>query len=126
MPDQLLIALQKKFPFISIVEYGSNGDEFIGIIQNSDNAITCLYDFGSLKDEQEKRLFLELGEKWYYESNRMLPINIYLKDEWEPFQKTFKTLVTKEVNIVHGPSTSLSSLVTRRKHRSVLVIRKPT
>ena len=47
--------LLQKYPFISYVGYG--GNEYIGIIQNVDDILTSVYDFGSLKTEQEKNYF---------------------------------------------------------------------
>ena len=124
MTSNLYQTLSNKFPFISILTYGDNADEYVGIIQNSDNIITSMYDFGLLTTEDEKKLFLTLGEKWYYESNRQLPINIYLKKEWKPFDKIFKTFITKEVTVIHGPSVSLSNLSQKKKRRSILVVKK--
>jgi hypothetical protein len=123
MPNNLFRTLSEKFPFLSIITYGDAQDEFVGIIQNADNTITSMYDFGLLKTDEEKKLFLALGEKWYYESNRMLPINIYLKEEW-PFDHIFKTFISKELMIIHGPSTSLNALSQKKKRRSILVVRK--
>jgi hypothetical protein len=124
MISNLYKSLSDKFPFISILKYGDNEDEFVGIIQNTDTIITSIYDFGALQSDEEKKIFLTLGEKWYFESNRQLPINIYLKKEWEQFDKIFKTFITKEVQIVHGPVTSLNSLSQKKKRRSIIVVRK--
>jgi len=124
MTSKLYQTLSEKFPFISVILYGDSQDEYVGIIQNADNIITSIYDFGLLKSDEEKHLFLELGEKWYYESNRQLPINIYLKDEWQSFDKVFKTFITKELQVIHGPSTSLSALSQKKKRRSIMVVKK--
>jgi hypothetical protein len=124
MTSNLYQTLSNKFPFISILTYGDNADEYVGIIQNADNIITSMYDFGLLTTEDEKKLFLTLGEKWFYESNRQLPINIYLKNEWKPFDKIFKTFITKEVTVIHGPSVSLSNLSAKKKRRSIMVVKK--
>ena len=121
--SNLYQTLSEKFPFISVILYGDSQDEFVGIIQNTDATITCLYDFGLLKTDDEKRKFLELGEKWYYESNRQLPINIYLKEEWKELDVIFKTFITKETTIVHGPATSLTNLRQKKKRRSITVVR---
>ena len=122
--NKLYQTLTEKFPFISVILYGDAQEEYVGIIQNTDTTITSMYDFGLLREEIEKKLFLTLGEKWYYESNRQLPINIYLKEEWDQFDKLFKTLITKEVQIVHGPIVSLSNLSHKKKRRSITVVKK--
>ena len=121
--SNLYNTLSEKFPFITILIYGEQ-DEYVGIVQNADANITSIYDFGSLKSDEEKKLFLTLGEKWYYESNRQLPINIYLKDEWNPFLKIFKTFITKEVAIIHGPCVSLAALSQKKKRRSIQIVKK--
>ena len=38
------------YPFISYVGYG--GNEYIGIIQNVDDLLTSVYDFGALRTEE--------------------------------------------------------------------------
>jgi hypothetical protein len=124
MSNKIYEKLSQTFPFISILTYGDGQEEFVGIIQNTDTMITSLYDFGLLTDEQQKREFLTLAEKWYFESNRQLPINIYLKDEWTPFEKIFRTFMTKEVNIIHGPIISLAALSHKKKRRSITVVAK--
>jgi hypothetical protein len=124
VPANLYETLNNQFPFISVVLYGAFRDEFVGIIQNSDHNITSMYDFGMLTDDAEKSKFLALGEKWYYESNHQVPINIYLKEEWKIFNKIFKTFITKELTVMHGPSVSLASLSNKKKRRSIIVVKK--
>ena len=79
----LLKDIEKKFPYVSVVAYG--GNEYVGIVSNQDTFVTTMYVFNRLKSEEEKKLFLELGEIWWWESNRMIPINIFLKTEMQPF-----------------------------------------
>ena len=124
MPSYLYETLTIKFPFLSVIIYGNEKAELVGIIQNADVITTSFYDINLLKTDEEKRLFLSLGEKWYFESNRLLPINIYLKDEWSQFQNTFKTFITKELTIIHGPVTSLAALSQKKKRKSITVIKK--
>jgi hypothetical protein len=63
--------LLSQYPYLSHITYG--GNDYIGIVQNFDEVITTLYDFGALKDAALKKLFLELGETWWWESNRLIP-----------------------------------------------------
>jgi len=85
MENQLFERIQEKYPFLSIVLYADK--EYIGIIMNHDKILTTMYDFGSIFDDNLKKLFLELGETWWWESNRSIPINLFLKEEWEPFKQ---------------------------------------
>lgn len=122
--NSLYETLSIKFPFLSVVLYGNDKSEYVGIIQNADIITTSFYDINLLKSDDEKRLFLSLGEKWYFESNRLLPINIFLKEEWEPFQHTFKTFITKELVIIYGKTTSLAALSSKKKRKNIIIVKK--
>mgnify|MGYP006269795667 CR=1 FL=1 len=115
--------LLDQYPFISYIGYGSS--EFIGIIQNVDDYITSVYDFGSLRTDSEKSHFLILGESWWWESNRTIPINVFLRHEWGPFRYSLKTLNSKDVEIKFGPYVSLKEIAAKRgKRRSITLVRK--
>lgn len=115
--------LLDQYPFLSYLTYG--GNEYIGIIQNIDDVITSIYDFGTLKTEVQKRLYLELGESWWWESNRMVPINIFLKTDWTQFRPTLKTFNSKDVTLKYGPALSLKEAAQKRsKRRSITLVRR--
>jgi len=115
--------LTEKYPFLTICKYADV--EFVGIIQNHDKIITSIYDFAQLPDKQLKHLFLELGETWWWESNRSIPINIFLKHEWKPFKPYTKTFTNKNLDILTGPVTSLNAIAhTKRKRKSITLVRK--
>jgi len=105
-------------------QYG--GNDYIGIIQNVDDSITTIYDFSVLRTDEQKVTFLELAEVWWFESNRLVPINVFLKAEWAIFRPTLKTLNSKDVEIKIGPHLSLKEISLRRsKRRSITLVRKP-
>ena len=115
--------LLNQYPFLSYVTYG--GNEYIGIIQNKDEIITTIYDYSLLRTIDQKTLFLELGEQWWWESNRQVPINVFLKQDWEMFRVCLKTFNSKDVEIVHGPYVSLKEMSMKRsKRRSITLVRK--
>ena len=115
--------LLSQYPYLSHITYG--GNDYIGIVQNSDEVITTLYDFGLLKDEALKRLFLELGETWWWESNRLIPINVFLKQDWGVFRVVLRTMNSKDVEIIMGPYVSLKEMATKRsKRKSITLVRK--
>ncbi len=122
MDDQLKEFI-KKYPFISYVVYG--GNEYIGIIQNVDDVLTTVYDFGSLRTEQEKAVFLNLGDQWWWESNRTIPINVFLRQDWSPFRYCLKTMNSRDVEIKFGPYVSLKEIAAKKtKRRSIVLVRK--
>jgi hypothetical protein len=115
--------LLKKYPFLTYLVYG--GNEYIGVIQNLDEVITTIYDYGALRTLEQKQQFLELAEMWWWESNRLIPINVFLKSEWTPFRAVVKTMNSKDVEIKFGPQVSLKEIAAKRsKRRSITLVRK--
>ena len=115
--------IQDQFPFITVITYGNQ--EYVGIVINQDNNITSIYDYNLLKIEEHKRTFLELGEVWWWESNRLLPINIFLRKEMESFRYAIKNFSTKDVSILMGPVVNLNNIILKRvKRRSIQMLRK--
>jgi hypothetical protein len=115
--------LLKKYPFLAYLIYG--GNEYIGVIQNLDEVITTIYDYGALRTVEQKQQFLELAEMWWWESNRLIPINVFLKQEWLPFRNVVKTMNSKDVDIKFGPQVSLKEIAAKRsKRRSITLVRK--
>jgi hypothetical protein len=72
-----------------------------------------------------KQLFLELANIWWWESNRSIPINIFLKKEWAPFRVYRRTFVNKDLDILCGPVCSLSDISKRKsKRKSITLVRR--
>ena len=116
--------IQEKFPFLSVVTYG--GNEYIGIVINQDQFVTSMYVYTDIHSDQEKRVFLELGETWWWESNRMIPINIFLRGEIEHFKYCIMTMNSKDVKVTLGPTVNLNNLTIKRvKRKHVQLVRKP-
>jgi hypothetical protein len=123
MGPELFKKLAERYPFITFCTYA--GNEYVGIIQNKDDIVTTIYDFGDIKDGELKSLFLDLANVWWWESNRSIPINIFLKGEWDPFRPYLKTFINKDLEILHGPCTSLAELGRKKiKRRSITLVRK--
>lgn len=111
------------FPFISGLKYQDK--EFIGIILNSDDKILSFYDYNSIRSPEEKKAFLELGDIWWWESNRLLPISIFMQGQMLPFRYCLKTIVNKDVEIMFGPVTSLNNIMKKRiKKRQIQLIQR--
>ncbi len=115
--------IQEKFPFLTGLRCQNH--EYIGIIQNSDDKIISFYDYESIRSPEEKLLFIEHGETWWWESNRLLPINIFLQGQMQSFRYCMKTVVNKDIEIMFGPITSLNNIMKKRiKKRQIQLIRK--
>ena len=115
--------LQENFPFISVIVHVSH--EYVGIIINQDAQVTSMYDYTMIKTDEEKQRFLELGEAWWWESNRQIPINIFLAKEIIEFRYVIRNISTKDVKLMHGPCTSLNDIIVKRiKRKSITLVRK--
>ena len=123
MGKNIFKKLSEQYPFITLCVYA--GVEYVGIIQNQDDAITTIYDFGSIQDADLKKTFIELANVWWWESNHSIPINIFLKHEWEIFRDYLKTFSNRDLEILHGPVCSLSSISKRKtKRKSITLVRR--
>jgi len=115
--------IEQNLPFISVINYGD--DEYVGIIINQDQYVTSFYDLNALKTPAEKTKFLQVGEIWWWESNRQFPINVFCKDDIQPFAYAVKTFNSKDTRIIMGPVVNLMNLTMKRvKRRSVQLVRK--
>jgi hypothetical protein len=113
---------QENFPFISCVK--SNDKEYVGIVINFDDYIASIYDISMILGETERTLFLEMGEIWWWESNRKIPINIFLKSEMQIFRPFIKTFNAKDAELVFGPTVNLSEIAEKRiKRKSIQLVR---
>jgi len=115
--------LQENFPFISVINHVNQ--EYVGIIINQDAQVTSVYDYSAIKTDVEKTRFLELGEVWWWESNRQIPINIFLLKEIVEFRYAIRNFSTKDVKVLLGPCTSLNDIIVKRiKRKSITLVRK--
>ena len=123
MGSDLFQKLADKYPFITLCIYASN--EYVGIVQNRDDAITTIYDFGAVTDQDSKRRFIDLANTWWWESNRSIPINIFLRGEWDSFRPTLRTFANKDLEILHGPICSLNDIARKKsKRKSITLVRR--
>ena len=123
MNEEFFKKLSDNHPFITICSY-SNQD-YVGIIQNRDDSVTTMYDYGAITQAEIRARFLELGEIWWWESNRSIPINIFLKDDWGIFKPYVKTFNNKGLQIIHGPVVSMSDFSKKRsKRRSITLVKR--
>jgi len=112
----------EQYPFLSYIKYPTA--DYIGIIQNFDGDIISMYAFNKLRTEEDKRGFLEAADIWWWESNRLIPINIFLKNSWDKYRYSTVTLTTKDIREQCGHVVSISKLAERRTKRRVVQLVK--
>jgi hypothetical protein len=123
MGNDIFKKLAEKYPFITLCVYAS--EEYVGVVQNRDDAVTTIYDFGIVNQQADKVEFLELASTWWWESNRSVPINIFLRGEWDKFRPTLRTFSNKDLEIVHGPACSLMDIARKKtKRKSITLVRR--
>lgn len=116
-------SFQELHPFISCVR--SNNVEYVGIIINLDTYVTSIYDISQIA-VGDRAKFLTLGETWWWESNRKLPISIFLKQEMREFRHAIKTFNSKDIELIFGPIVSLNEIAEKRiKRKSIQLVRVP-
>ena len=123
MTNDFFEKLAEKYPFITLCVYATT--EYVGIVQNQDDSITTIYDFGAIQDIDVKRRFLELANTWWWESNRTVPINIFLKRDWDMFKPYLRTFTNKDLEVIHGPVCSLLEMSRKKsKRKSITLVRR--
>lgn len=116
--------IQDQLPFITVIHYGEQ--EYVGIVINQDNAVTSFYDLAFIKTPEEQARLLEIGEIWWWESSRTIPINIFCRIETLPFRYAIKIFNTKDVRIILGPVVNILNLSSKRvKRKNVQLVRLP-
>ena len=116
--------IEEKYPFISVITYG--GNEYVGIVVNQDQYVTTILNFSSLKTTEDKQYLLQLGEIWWMESNRLIPISIFIRKEIDQIKYCQMSMNSKDVKVTLGPTVNLNNLhIKRIKRKSVQLVRKP-
>lgn len=117
--------LQEKFPFLTIVNYLNT--EFIGIVQNADQNFISIYILDVNVSQAMKKEFLSCGDVWWWESNRTVPINLFLRDKFKKFKPWLRTFARKETQIIEGPSLNIMDLLNRKlKKRTIQLVKYPS
>ena len=115
--------LLEQFPFLTLASYGNN--EYVGIMQNTDNNVISMYIYDQIKDSRLKKVFLQLGEEWWWETNRKIPINIIMGGRFRVFRDSLVTFTNKDFEVLHGPSICLRDIMQKRvKRKNVQLVRK--
>jgi hypothetical protein len=123
MTPQELTDLQQRYPFLSVVQYLNN--EYLGIIQQADQQFINIYAWDDNWTDVRKKRFLVCGETWWWESNRNIPINLFMGQDFQEFRTLLKTFASKESRVVQGPTVNLREMLNKRvKRRTITLVRE--
>ena len=106
--------IQSNYPFLTLIKVAK--EEYLGIVQNCDQRVISLYSYATLPREL-KSAFLDYGKTWWWESNRKLPINIFIGNDFQIFRKYLMTFAVKEAAVQFGPTVQLSDLTANKRIR---------
>ena len=71
-----------------------------------------------------KRDFLDCGDVWWWESNRQIPINMFVKTKFAQFKPYLRVFASKDTEIVQGPIVNLKDTMNKRvKRRTIQLVR---
>jgi hypothetical protein len=122
--QEKILEILEKFPFLT---FGvMHDEEYLGIVQNCDNQFVSMYIIDLIPSEEQRALFMEFGDRWWWESNRKVPINVFIKDpRFKLFRTCLRMFSAKDFEIVQGPTVSLAESINRRiRKRQVVLVRK--
>lgn len=110
-------------PFLTIGIY--DGTEYVGIIGNMDDQFTSIYILSDNLPSKLREQFLDIGEEWWWETNRQIPINIAMKSKWKEFRPYLRTFITKEFEVISGPTVKIDNLINKKiKRKQIQITRK--
>jgi hypothetical protein len=120
--DDNIKSVLETYPFLS---YGTMlNTPYLGIVQNCDAQLISMYLISSIGDAGRRKDFLLCGEMWWWESNRLTPINVFLKKRFD-FRDCLKHFSRKDFNLEAGPAVSLQEIIARRvRKRQITLVRR--
>tara|TARA_B100001057_G_C22055504_1_gene646240 strand:+ start:51 stop:425 length:375 start_codon:yes stop_codon:yes gene_type:complete len=115
--------IKQNYPFLSLVQVGKI--EQVGIIQNADLKVLSIYSLDAVPKTMIED-FLQHGQTWWWESNRKLPINIFIGKDFYKFKDTLKTFSAKDCTVLFGPITRLTDLTKdkRIRRKTIQLVRR--
>jgi hypothetical protein len=106
---------------VTILEH--DGIIYYGIIKIKSKQYITLYWFSDMNESFQEELLL-LANNWWWQSNRTIPICLFMQEEMEKFEPYTKRFNTDQVKIHSGPVLSLSDLPTKRIKRRNVALKK--
>lgn len=100
----------------------STGEVKVGIIQNESPKMVLFYDFEKIRDKDQRRLFLEFGDSWWWGSNQALPVDSFIGEDFDIFHPALTGYPKKSITEMHGPTISLQEQYLKRVKKKKIEI----
>lgn len=112
--------IKNTFPFIS--ELKTSNSIYHGVVLNSDKISVSFIDIEKISSKEDFVRLINLSEKWWWFSNRIIPLNLFYPDETAPFMD-FVTHLPSKTTDVDGHVASLQAILdgtkTNKKNRTL-------
>lgn len=111
----------KTYPFVTVIEH--NEIKYYGIIKIKSKQYITLYCFNKMDETLQEEL-LVLANNWWWQSNRSIPICLFMQEEMEKYENYTTRFNTDQCTVISGPVISLSDLPTKRIKRRNVALKK--
>lgn len=109
------------YPFVTIVHHG--GNTYYGIIKIKSKQYTTLYCFNNMNTIEQETL-LELANNWWWQSNRLIPISLFFREEMEDYEEYTIRFDTSSITEISGPQVSFNNFPAKRIKRRNVALKK--
>lgn len=117
----------QKYPYLTYFETTKFDKKIIGVIQKETSKFLWIYNYDLLDCPDKRKLLMSFAEKWWYESNHELPIEMFIGRPFDVFQDILQGFYLKDIDLdtIIGPRLNLSdSFRKRTKKKTIELVRK--
>jgi len=100
----------------------TSGEVKVGIVQNESPKMVLFYDYEKIRNKDYQKLFLQLGDTWWWGSNQALPVDSYIGEDFEVFGDALTGYPKKSIDEIVGPSLSLQEQYLKRVKKKKIEI----
>ena len=105
--------------------YGRAYDEdYVGIIVVRSKNFTTMYVLNDVNEPEMKKELMMLGERWWWQSNRNVPITVFMASDLAKFEFCKRTFLSKDFEVISGPQVSIMNLPTKRIKRCTTILKQ--
>ncbi len=117
--------LETTYPYLTYLETDKNKDTIIGVMQKVTNKYVWIYNYDLIEDDAARKRLLNYAQKWFYESNMEITIEMFIGPKFDEFFPYLKGYALKDVLKIIGPQVNLGETFRKRtKKRTLYLLRE--
>lgn len=116
-----LSSYRTQFPFLSIVTI--KNQEYLTVIDIQTKTKTAMYMIKDITCKSKLNDFFDICATWWWQSNRNIPLSLFMRTELEEFNRYRRVFVNKALTLNEGHVVSLNHLQTTRIKRKNVVLK---